>query len=100
MFLTFSRFGLSYTTFIFSHLKLEAIGQYGLRVSVDITNTGSLEGAEVAQVYIHASSASVARPDIELKGFGKAKLLPGATKTVSVDLDVSFPLYLLHSFLY
>ncbi len=82
-------FGLSYTTFRFDKVKAPASAPAGstVAVSFDVTNTGSLEGAEVAQVYVSDPSAKVARPERELKGFEKVRLAPGETKHVTVNLD-------------
>jgi beta-glucosidase len=56
-------------------------------VSFDVTNTGSVAGAEVAQLYISDPSAKVSRPERELKGFEKVRLAPGETKHVTINLD-------------
>jgi beta-glucosidase len=82
-------FGLSYTTFSFSHLHLPSSAQAGsiVPVSFDVANTGSTIGAEVAQVYVSDPSAKAARPERELKGFEKVRLNPGETRHVSLDLD-------------
>ena len=82
-------FGLSYTTFSFSKLQTPATAAAGstVTVSFDVTNTGSVEGAEVAQVYVSDPSTKVDRPERELKGFEKVNLAPGETKHVSIDLD-------------
>jgi beta-glucosidase len=82
-------FGLSYTTFSFSNLQAPASAQSGSSVTVtfDVTNTGSVEGAEVAQLYVSDPSAKVTRPERELKGFQKVRLAPGETKHVSLTLD-------------
>ena len=53
-----------------------------VQVSFDVTNTGSVEGAEVAQLYVSDPSAKVNRPERELKGFEKVRLAPGETKHV------------------
>ena len=52
-------------------------------VSFDVTNTGSVAGAEVAQLYVSDPSAKVKRPERELKGFEKVRLAPGETKHVT-----------------
>jgi beta-glucosidase len=78
--------GLSYTTFSFTNLKLDAasIGSEGqTTVSVDVTNAGTREGDEVAQMYIHQRVASVTRPVMELRGFERVHLKPGEKKTVT-----------------
>ena len=77
--------GLSYTTFKFDNLRLEPaqIGAAGqTTASVDVTNTGSREGDEVAQLYIHQRVASVTRPVMQLRGFERIGLKPGEKKTV------------------
>ncbi|HET7103997.1 MAG TPA: fibronectin type III-like domain-contianing protein, partial [Terracidiphilus sp.] len=56
-------------------------------VSFDVTNTGKVAGAEVAQLYVSDPSASVTRPERELKGFAKVRLAPGETRHVSLTLD-------------
>ena len=81
--------GLSYTTFKFDHLRLGAatIGMGGeTTVSVDVTNTGSREGDEVAEMYIHQRVASVTRPVMELRGFERLGLKPGEMKIVQFKL--------------
>src|SRR5579863_192532 len=78
-------FGLSYTTFSFDNLRVEpkqiAIGG-STKVSVDVTNTGSRQGDEVPQLYIHQKIASVTRPVMQLEGFQRISLKPGEKKTV------------------
>ena len=82
-------FGLSYTTFTFSKLEVPKSAASGstIPVSFDVTNTGSVEGAEVAQLYISDPSAKATRPERELKGFEKVRLTPGETKHVTLELD-------------
>ena len=82
-------FGLSYTTFRFSNLRAPSSASRGgeVQVSFDVTNTGKVEGAEVAQVYVSDPSAKVERPERELKGFEKVRLSPGETKHVTLTLD-------------
>jgi len=82
-------FGLSYTTFKFASLKVPSSAASGSTVSVsfDVTNTGSMAGAEVAQLYVSDPSAKADRPERELKGFEKVRLEPGQTKHVTLDLD-------------
>jgi beta-glucosidase len=82
-------FGLSYTTFGFSNLKAPATATSGstVDVSFDVTNTGSLAGAEVAQLYVSDPSAKATRPERELKGFAKVNLAPGETKHMTLTLD-------------
>ncbi len=82
-------FGLSYTTFEYSNLKLSKskidIGE-STTVMVDVTNTGEVAGHEVVQMYIHDCVSSVTRPIIELKGFRKIYLQPGETRTVILNI--------------
>jgi beta-glucosidase len=82
-------FGLSYSTFSFSKLEVPATAASGstVPVSFNVTNTGSVAGAEVAQLYVSDPSAKVNRPERELKGFEKVRLAPGETKHVTLKLD-------------
>jgi beta-glucosidase len=59
----------------------------GVTVSIDVTNTGSVAGKEVVQVYVHDRQARLVRPPKELKGFAKVELQPGETKTIRIPLD-------------
>lgn len=79
-------YGLSYTTFAYGNLSLGHSGNNVL-VSFDLTNTGTREGAEVAQIYVDDKHAKVPRPAKELKGFAKTDLLPGETRHVNIRLD-------------
>ena len=81
--------GLSYTTFKFANLKVPASAKSGstVDVSFDVTNTGSVAGAEVAELYVSDPSAQADRPERELKGFQKVRLDPGQTKNVTISLD-------------
>ncbi|MGA7341321.1 MAG: glycoside hydrolase family 3 N-terminal domain-containing protein [Terracidiphilus sp.] len=79
-------FGLSYTTFRYDHLTVQApqSGTHGgIRVTVDVTNTGDREGDEVAQLYLREDVSSVETPLRSLKGFSRIHLKPGETKTES-----------------
>jgi beta-glucosidase len=82
-------FGLSYSTFSFSNLKVSAdqikVGQT-IEVTVDVTNTSSIAGDEVAQLYIHQRAGSDSRPVRELKGFERITLQPGETRPVTLKL--------------
>ena len=83
-------FGLTYTSFAFSNLQVAPTvsnGHVSAEVSFDVTNTGQVVGADVAQVYVGDPSAKVARPRIELKGFQKVRLAPGEKKHIAVTLD-------------
>ena len=75
-------YGLSYTTFAYSDLKIE-----NEKVSVSVTNTGSEAGGEVVQMYISPCEWTIHRPNRELKGFKKVYLEPGETARVSFSLE-------------
>ncbi len=82
-------FGLSYTTFSITNLKIAAAqikAGKSVAVTADVTNTGSLAGDEVVQLYIHQRAGSDSRPMRELKGFERVTLQPGETKTVTFSL--------------
>jgi beta-glucosidase len=82
-------FGLSYTTFAYSDLRLNAStikDTDGVSVEVKVKNTGQVAGKEVVQLYVHEQSPKVVRPEKELKGFAKVALQPGEEKTVSFQL--------------
>jgi len=83
-------FGLSYTTFEYSDLKISptlANASAPVNISFNVKNTGSREGAEVAEAYVGGSRASVPRPVKELKGLAKVQLKPGETKRLTISLD-------------
>ena len=79
-------YGLSYTQFDYSDLKVEVVGQNKVEVSVNIRNTGNVTGEEVVQLYINDKVASVVRPVKELKGFEKISLEPKDSKQTSFTL--------------
>lgn len=82
--------GLSYTDFQINHIKLSQNKLHHdeeLLVTANVTNTGTVAGAEVVQLYLHDVDASVDRPEKELKGFAKVMLEPGETKAVSIRLN-------------
>lgn len=82
-------YGLSYTSFEYKNLKMAKPSfQKGekIEVSVDVTNTGNLDGKEVVQLYINDVAASVVRPVKELKGFELVALKKGETKTIQFTL--------------
>ena len=82
--------GLSYTTFEYGAPKVSKSTMPAggtVTVSVPVTNTGAVAGAEVVQFYVSDPACSVDRPVKELKGFRKVFLAPGETKTVSVELN-------------
>lgn len=74
--------GLSYTTFSYSELRADAA-----KVSFTLTNTGSVDGAEVAQVYVSCRDSRIHRPRRELKGFAKVFLKAGESRKVTIPLD-------------
>jgi beta-glucosidase len=83
-------YGLSYTTFEYSDLKLskkKMKNTENLEVSVNITNTGKFSGEEIVQLYIRDRVGSVVRPIMELKDFQKIKLNAGETKTIKFIID-------------
>jgi len=78
-------YGLSYTTFKFDNLRVEPaqiVANGTAKVSVDITNSGSREGDEVPQLYIHQRVASITQPVMQLRAFQRITLKPGERKTV------------------
>ncbi|MEP7165192.1 MAG: beta-glucosidase BglX [Ferruginibacter sp.] len=82
-------FGLSYTSFNYSDLKLSGTSLKGtqtLTASVTVTNGGSVAGKETIQLYIRDMVGSITRPVKELKGFQKIDLKAGETKTVSFSI--------------
>ena len=82
--------GLSYTTFAYSDLKLSAESMKdtdSLTVTAKVTNTGSVRGKAVAQLYAGAAGGDVIRPVRELKGFAKVTLEPGESREVRFTLD-------------
>jgi beta-glucosidase len=81
-------FGLSYTTFSYSNIKATSTspGSGTVTVTADITNTGTVAGDEVAQLYLSHTSASVPMPVKQLAGFKRVSLAPGEKKTVTFSL--------------
>jgi len=83
-------FGLSYTQFEYSNLRLSSNSLKDgdvLKVTVDVKNIGDRAGKEVVQVYVRDVKSSVMKADKELKGFAKVELAPGETKTVEIELN-------------
>ncbi len=82
-------FGLSYTTFAYSALRVPRTAAIGkpVRVAVRVKNTGERAGKEVVQVYVSDRASSLPRPPKELKGFAKVALRPGESKVVEFVLD-------------
>lgn len=79
-------FGLSYTQFEYSELKTEVLENQKVRVTAILKNSGSREGEEVAQLYLHDHFASLSRPVKELKGFQKVNLKAGESKMIEFYL--------------
>ena len=75
-------YGLSYTTFEYKNLKVSDKG-----ISFDITNTGNVDGKEIAQLYVGLQNSEIIRPVKELKGFKKVFLKAGETKKVEIPFD-------------
>lgn len=83
-------YGLSYTKFDYSPLKLSAntmTADGKITATVTVTNSGSVDGAEVVQLYLRDMVGSVVRPVQELKGFERISLKAGESKTVSFTID-------------
>ena len=84
-------YGLSYTTFKLSDLRVDLRGSVddgtlAATVTVTVTNTGTVDGAEVVQVYVSDVESSVTRPVRELKGFAKVFLAPSASQEITIEL--------------
>jgi beta-glucosidase len=85
-------YGLSYTTFEVSDLRLSSstVSRNGsLQASVTVANTGSRKGDEVVQLYLHDPVASISQPVRRLRGFERVTLDPGSSRTVTFTLDKS-----------
>ena len=78
-------FGLSYTTFKYENLQIEAGNE--LKISCDVTNTGNDDGEEVVQLYVHDEIASVVQPLMQLKAFRRVMIPKGATRHVEFTLS-------------
>ncbi len=81
-------FGLSYTRFEYSDIKLPKTAKVGdnVKVSVTVTNSGKIDGEEVVQLYLKDEVASSLRPKWELEGFERIFLKAGVSKTVEIEL--------------
>ena len=85
-------YGLSYTTFAYSYIKLSSTNLKKddvLTITFDLENTGNYEGTEIAQLYIQDKVGSVTRPVKELKRFTRITLKPGEKKNISFELPIS-----------
>jgi len=81
-------YGLSYTKFEYRNLRVEK-SETGLRVSLEVINTGNYPGKEVVQVYIKAPQGRIPKPFQELKGFKKTKLLnPGESERIEIEIPL------------
>lgn len=80
-------YGLSYATFDVHDVIVSKTGPRAAEVTVTVTNTSDVAGAETVQVYVAPPKAKVARPVHELKGFAKVALEPGESKNVTIALD-------------
>ena len=84
-------FGLSYTQFSYGEIKLsktDILSTDSLNLTIEVTNTGSRDGAEVVQLYIRDLVGSITRPVKELKGFQKINFKAGEKKTVHFTIHV------------
>jgi beta-glucosidase len=85
-------YGLSYTNFIYSDVKISNVSPKGnqtITASITLTNTGAVAGKEVVQLYIRDVVGSVTRPVKELKGFQKLELKAGESKTVTFNISTN-----------
>jgi len=84
-------YGLSYTTFAYSNLRCAASlkADAFVDVNVDVKNTGTRAGDEVVQLYVKHIGSSVDRPNKELRGFKRVRIVAGETKTVTITLPAS-----------
>lgn len=80
-------YGLSYTKFDYSDLKIVKTGDDSATVSVTITNTGDYDGEEVVQLYITDQKASTVRPRKQLRGFRRLYIPKGSASRIAFELD-------------
>ena len=87
-------FGLSYTSFVYSPMKVAKASKDEYVVTLKVKNSGKVAGSEIVQLYVADDHSKVARPMKELKGFSKVTLAPGQEKEVSIRLNFrSFAYY-------
>ena len=79
--------GLSYTTFEYDNVTLEETGDTQFRITLDVTNTGNMDGEEVVQLYLHDEVASVVQPLMQLKKFQRVFIPKGETRQVTFTLE-------------
>ena len=75
-------YGMSYTTFAYSDMAADEQG-----VSLTVTNTGSVAGTEIVQLYVAKKNSELFRPARELKGFARVTLTPGEKQRITITLD-------------
>ena len=80
-------YGLSYTNFEYSNLKIDKTGDKQYKVTLDVKNTGQYDGDEVVQLYLHDEFASTAQPLMQLKKFARVFIAKGETRKVEFTLD-------------
>jgi beta-glucosidase len=82
-------FGMSYTNFAYSNLKLSSAKFSGrITVTVDVKNSGTVAGKEIAELYLTAPALKLDKPSMELKGFAKTRILkPGESQTLTFVID-------------
>ena len=80
-------YGLSYTSFEYSNMRVDRQGD-SYKVTLDVTNTGSMRGAAVTEIFVEAPQSEVVKPLRELRGFGKVWLDAGESKEISIDIPI------------
>lgn len=82
-------YGLSYSKFEYSNIKVNKLSETDYEVSFDVANTSNVDGKEVVQLYVSDLSSSVSRPTRELKAFEKVFIKANSSKTIKFKLDKS-----------
>ena len=91
-------YGLSYSKFDYSNIRINDLGNYNIEVSVDVTNTGNMKAKETVLLFVNKEVDNVYRSVTELKGFEKVELDVNETKTVTIKLNKrSFALFDINS---